>query len=64
MNEEQLKETFYQLGAVCAEIQKLGLNDADIRMGAIELVAKEIRDGFKLIANELNEIRIIIEYKS
>lgn len=38
-----------------AEVKRLGLNDANTNMGAVEVLAKEIRDGFDKLANAIKE---------
>ena len=45
-----------------AAIEKLGLNEADTNMGAIELLAKEVKEGSERIASELSEIRAALYF--
>ena len=39
---------------ICESIEKLGLGDADTPMGAIELLALEIRKGFASVVDAIN----------
>jgi len=44
-----------QLGRVATALEKLGLNDAHTQMGAIETLAKEIKEGLHFVAECINQ---------
>jgi hypothetical protein len=44
------------LQAVAGAINKLGINDAATPMGAIETLAKEVRDGFTIVCSAIEGI--------
>lgn len=51
------------LDKISASLNKLGLNDAETTMGAIELLSKEVKEGSILIAKGLHSIAHNIKYK-
>ena len=49
-------EIYSGLGALVSALRDLGVGNADTRMGALELHAKEVRDGFQAVRNGLHEV--------
>ena len=51
------------LAEVSLAIHKLGFNDANTKMGAIEGLAMQVRDGFALLSQsipDMEELRVIL----
>lgn len=57
----QLDQCAEAMHSIARALNHLGLNDAATRMGAIEVLAKEIKEGSEQIASALHSIASAIE---
>lgn len=60
---ELLKELLSELKEIRAAIEKLGVNDADMRLGAIELLAREVKNLSSSLTVSLDNLNDTITHK-
>jgi len=62
-NEEtELQEVAGALDGVAGAINRLGLADASTPLGALELMAKEVRDGAEKIGDSLDGVAEVVDF--